>query len=117
MHPVCRWRRVGEETRSRICITGRSLFLFGLDFEYSTPFMVRQHTKPTDSEIVNVVIENNVLHTNLNDIESIHIFSITGQLLLSQNANIINLQSLPAGMYSVVININHNHITKKIIKQ
>lgn len=109
------WRM--NEAKKYVLYGDPSLFLSGLDFDYRTPLMVKKHTQHLESEDVNVIIENNILRIATDNVESVYIYSITGQLLLAQNANMINLQSLPAGMYSVVIDINHNHITKKFIKQ
>lgn len=77
--------------------------------------MVKKHTHHPKSDDVNVLIENNILHINLDNIKSVHVYSITGQLLLMQNTNMIDIQSLPNGVYTILIDTDKSRITKKIL--
>ena len=51
------------------------------------------------------------------DIISVNIYSMTGQLLRTCDDAKPNLQGLPAGTYMVVYNSNNNSITQKLVLQ
>ena len=53
----------------------------------------------------------------IDDIISVNIYSMTGQLLRACDGAKPNLQGLPAGTYMVVYNSNNNSITPKLVLQ
>jgi hypothetical protein len=87
-----------------------SLYLFGLDVENPYP-----RPRPLMPEKKSINHDVNI--EGLDNVESIYIYSITGQLLRVSFNQQIDLQGLPAGIYTIVLNSNNNCITKKILLQ
>ena len=92
------WRR--RETKKYILYGDPSLHLFGLDLQYNQPYSVKQRTGSPE---------------NMDNITSVQVFSVTGQLLRTSQTCEIDLQGLPIGTYMVVYNSDTNPIIQKII--
>ena len=96
------WRR--REAKKYVLYGDPSLYLFGLDIQYNQPYNSQEHSRRDDEEFTD-------------DIISVNIYSMTGQLLRTCDDAKPNLQGLPAGTYMVVYNSNNNSITQKLVLQ
>ena len=97
-----------REVEKYILYGDPSLYLFGIDINYNTPYFDRNRKKHMQQ------MKNNEI---LDDFSSVYIYSITGQLLRSCNNNELDIQGLPSGIYTIVLNSKNEQITKKIIIQ
>lgn len=61
---------------------------------------------------LSVVLEMDVY----GDVNSICVYSITGQLIYTSHSNQIDIQGLPSGIYTTLINTNNGQISRKILK-
>ena len=97
------WRR--RECKKYILYGDPSLYLYGLDFTHHTP-----HAKPGSRDYV----EKNDSEINDN-VQSVYVYSISGQLLLRGEAADINYSLLPSGAYLMVTDTENQRFTRKII--
>ena len=106
-----------REAKKYVLYGDPSLYLFGLDITYHTPFFVKQRDNQIEQKEGNIEIKDYTLFVNgvSDNIISVYIYSITGQLLLTSHTNQIDLQGLPAGLYTAVIQTENNQFSKKVI--
>lgn len=95
------WRR--REAKKYVLYGDPSLYLFGLNLQYNQPNNMQERSQHDDEFT--------------DDIISVDIYSMTGQLLRACDGAKPNLQGLPAGTYMVVYNSNNNSITQKLVLQ
>lgn len=92
------WRR--REAKKYVLYGDPSLYLFGLNLHYNQPNFAKQYANDIDN------------------ITSVQIYSITGQLLRICDSSQPNLQGLSAGTYMVTYKSDKNNLTtQKIIIQ
>lgn len=108
------WRR--RQAKKYTLYGDPSLYLYGLDINYMTPnYFLKGEKQPIETVDSQINIEDNILSLNLDNIQSVYIYSITGQLVFARNISQINLNRFPSGIYTIVINADNYKITKKII--
>lgn len=95
------WRR--REAKKYVLYGDPSLYLFGLNLQYNQPYNIHEHSQYSDENFVD-------------DIISVNIYSMTGQLLRTCISDQPDFQGLPAGTYTVMYN-SINNVTKKIVLQ
>ena len=91
------------EVKKYVLYGDPSLYLFGIHHYYNQPYNIQEHSlRAVDDK-------------ELNDVISIQIYSVTGQLLCAFQNLQPDLQSLPTGTYIIVYMFNNNQKTKKIL--
>lgn len=112
------WRR--REAKKYTLYGDPSLYLLGLDIEERTPNRIK-HKSSTSAitQDTNIIIQNDVVQLNpaiSGNVNSIYVYSITGQLMLTSYSNSINLNGLSQGVYLVTVNTDNGQISQKIVK-
>lgn len=111
------WRR--REVKKYTLYGDPSLYLFGLDIDYNTPRLVKKNSQLTEIQDENIIIKDDIVQLETDvygDVNSICVYSITGQLIYTSHSNQIDLQGLPSGIYTTLINTNNGQICRKILK-
>ena len=111
------WR--SREVRKYTLYGDPSLYLFGLDINYNTPWLVKTNSRLTEIQDKNIIVKDNVaqFETGTNDaVLSICVYSVTGQLMLINYTNQVDLGNLPMGAYTVIVNTNTGIVTQKVMK-
>ena len=111
------WR--SREVRKYTLYGDPSLYLFGLDINYNTPRLVKKNSRLTEIQDKNIIVKDNVaqFETGTNDaVLSICVYSVTGQLMLINYTNQVDLSNLPMGAYTVIVNTNTGIVTQKVMK-
>lgn len=95
------WRQ--REAEKYILYGDPSLYLFGLDIQHESigPIFLQPVRKDSKSEI--------------DQTQSIRIYSISGHLLFDGNIDQMNLQNLPTGVYIATITTETEQFSKKIV--
>jgi hypothetical protein len=65
-----------------------------------------------------IVINDNTLELKIDEFDeivSIQLLSITGQLVRTSYTNHLDLTGLPSGVYTTVVNTENKRISKKIV--
>ena len=92
-----------------------SLYLHGLIFE-TVPYPALPKRLPQINEQQDDIVQDDILHICMAKVESVWVYSVTGQLMLTGSTNQLDMRSLPAGIYTVVINADNIQSSKKMIK-
>lgn len=111
------WRR--REVKKYTLYGDPSLYLFGLDIDYNTPRLVKKNSQLTEIQDENIIVKDDIVQLETDvygDVNSICVYSITGQLIYTSHSNQIDLQGLPSGIYTTLINTNNGQISRKILK-
>lgn len=87
-----------------------SLYLHGLIFETMPYPLSPKIPSQIDKQ------QDNMLHIDQTEVESVFVYSIAGQLMLTGNTNQLDMRNLPAGIYTIIINNDNQQSSKKIIK-
>lgn len=101
-----RGTRRRQQAKKYVLYGDPSLYLFGIDLQYNNPFSNPLLPQPQRARTHD---------TDLGDIVSIRIYSVTGQLLRTCYTNQPEFQGLPAGTYMVVVKSKDNQTTQKIV--
>jgi hypothetical protein len=111
------WRR--REVKKYTLYGDPSLYLFGLDIDYNTPRLVKKNSQLTEIQDENIIVKDDIVQLETDvygDVNSICVYSITGQLIYTSHSNQIDLQGLPSGIYTTLINTNNGQISRKMLK-
>lgn len=111
------WR--SREVRKYTLYGDPSLYLFGLDIDYNTPRFVKKNSQLTEIQDKNIIVKDDIVQLETDvygDVNSICVYSITGQLMLVNYTNQVDLGDLPMGAYTVVVDTNTGEITQKVMK-
>lgn len=101
------WRR--REAKRYNLYGDPSLYLHGLLFE-TAPYPVLPKMPQIDKQ------QDDILYIDQTEVESVFVYSIAGQLLLTGNTNQLDMRNLPTGIYTIIINADNQQSSKKIIK-
>ena len=110
------WRR--REMKKYILYGDPSLYIFGLDYHYHIPMLNPQRAENHSQTSESLLQKDGFLHINENqfpELQSVNIYSMTGQLLQSGNGYEINLAGLASGMYIAVIKTNNQQYSQQIV--
>lgn len=111
------WR--SREVRKYTLYGDPSLYLFGLDIDYNTPRFIKKNSQLTEIQDKNIIVKDDIVQLETDvygDVNSICVYSITGQLMLVNYTNQVDLGDLPMGAYTVVVDTNTGKITQKVMK-
>ena len=111
------WR--SREVRKYTLYGDPSLYLFGLDIDYNTPRLVKKNSQLTEIQDENIIVKDDIVQLETDvygDVNSICVYSVTGQLMLVNYTNQVDLGDLPMGAYTVVVDTNTGKITQKVMK-
>lgn len=111
------WRY--REAKKYVLYGDPSLYLFGLDINNYIPLLVKERNRESEIKDGEIEINDNIVQVNgmQEKISNIQIYSVSGILLRISYTNQLDLQGLPAGLYTAVIQTENNQISKKIILQ
>lgn len=111
------WR--SREVRKYTLYGDPSLYLFGLDFNYNTPRLIKKDSQLTEIQDKNIIVNDDIVQLETDvygEVNSICVYSVTGQLMLVNYTNQVDLGDLPMGAYTVVVDTNTGKITQKVMK-
>lgn len=111
------WR--SREVRKYTLYGDPSLYLFGLDINYNTPRLIKKDSQLTEIQDVNIIVKDDIVQLETDvygEVNSICVYSVTGQLMLVNYTNQVDLGDLPMGAYTVVIDTNTGKIAQKVMK-
>ena len=111
------WR--SREVRKYTLYGDPSLYLFGLDIDYNTPRLVKKNSQLTEIQDENIIVKDDIVQLETDvygDVNSICVYSVTGQLMLVNYTNQVDLGDLPMGAYTVVVDTNTGKIAQKVMK-
>lgn len=111
------WR--SREVRKYTLYGDPSLYLFGLDINYNTPRLIKKDSQLTEIQDKNIIVKDDIVQLETDvygDVNSICVYSVTGQLMLVNYTNQVDLGDLPMGAYTVVVDTNTGKIAQKVMK-
>ena len=90
-----------------------------MDINNYIPLLVKERNRESEIKDGEIEINDNIVQVNgmQEKISNIQIYSVSGILLRISYTNQLDLQGLPAGLYTAVIQTENNQISKKIILQ
>ena len=107
-----------NEMKKYVLYGDPSLYIFGLRYPGHIPMLSPQRTENPNKASDILLQKEGFLHINENqfpELQSVNIYSMTGQLLQSGNGYEMNLTGLASGMYIAVIKTNNQQYSQQII--